>query len=257
MYFCSANVVKLRYFIEFSYNGSGFFGYQIQPREITVQEVLQKALGTLLRREVATVGAGRTDTGVHARKMFAHFDAEEPLDTDKLVYRLNSYLPASIAIQRIFQVQEGFHARFEATFRTYNYYISPEKNPFLVGSAWQLWSRRLDIDKMNAASTLLLTQSDFTSFAKLHTDNKTNLCKVYEAQWVWEAGTLKFTITADRFLRNMVRAIVGTLVEVGAGKVTLEGFKKIMEAKDRGAAGASAPAEGLFLAEVGYDFPEI
>ena len=243
----------MRYFIEFSYNGKNYFGYQIQPKDISVQEELEKALSTILREKIKTTGAGRTDTGVHAKKMFAHFDTEQILN-DKLVHQLNSFLPADIGIKRIFQVKDDFHARFDATFRTYEYYISLEKNPFTQDSAWQHWRKPLDINKMNEACKILFDYEDFTSFAKLHTDNKTNLCKMYRAEWEQNGTELKFTISANRFLRNMVRAIVGTMVEVGSGKIQPEVVRKVIENKNRNSAGTSAPAHALFLVDVGYEF---
>lgn len=241
----------MRYFIEFSYNGASFFGYQIQPNQITVQEVLEKALSTILREEIKTTGAGRTDTGVHAKKMFAHFDTEQILD-ENLPQKLNSFLPPSITIQKIFSVNDDLHARFSAKSRTYQYYISTNKDPFSEGSAWQLWRKPLDIDKMNEACKILFEYEDFTSFSKLHTDVKTNNCKIYHAEWQQIDNQLIFTISANRFLRNMVRAIVGTLVEVGLGKIQPQDLHKIIQAQYRNSAGASAPAHGLFLVNVEY-----
>ena len=243
----------MRYFIEFSYQGKNYFGYQIQPNEISVQQELEKALSTLLRQDIKTTGAGRTDTGVHAKKMFAHFDTDLVLD-DHLVYKLNSFLPQDIAVKRIFEVKENFHARFDATFRTYEYYISLEKNPFNLDHSWQMWKRKLDVEKMNDACKILFEYEDFTSFAKLHTDNKTNNCQIYKAFWEQSGTELKFTISADRFLRNMVRAIVGTMVEIGNGKIQPENLRTIIEEKNRNSAGTSAPAQGLFLVDVGYNF---
>lgn len=244
----------MRYFIEFAYDGSSFFGYQIQPNEISVQEELEKALSTILREPIKTTGAGRTDTGVHAKKMFAHFETEQKLD-ENLVYKLNSFLSENISIKRIFEVPDDMHARFSATFRTYEYYISSEKDPFTTNSSWQTWRQKpLDIDAMNEACKILFEYDDFTSFAKLHTDNKTNLCKIYKAEWEQFGNQLKFTISADRFLRNMVRAIVGTMVEIGTGKLQPNDLRKIIEDKYRNSAGVSAPAQGLFLVDVGYDF---
>lgn len=253
MYFCSANLVKLRYFIEFSYNGKNYFGYQIQPKQISVQEDLEKALGTILRTEIKTAGAGRTDTGVHARKMFAHFDVPFALP-ENLVTRLNSFLPKDISVKRIFEVKDDFHARFDATFRTYEYFISLEKDPFLQDFSWQISNRSLDLDKMNEACKILFKYDDFTSFAKVGGDNKTNLCEIYKAGWEQSGSVLKFTISANRFLRNMVRAIVGTMVEVGSGKINPEDLHQIIEQKHRNSAGTSAPAQGLFLVDVGYNF---
>lgn len=243
----------LRYFIEFSYNGKNYFGYQVQPDAISVQEELEKALSTILREEIKTTGAGRTDTGVHAKKIFAHFDTEQVLDVN-LPHKLNSFLPPDISIKRIFQVKNDFHARFDATYRTYEYYISLEKNPFTLESAWQHWKRPLNMDKMNEACKILFEYEDFTSFAKLKTDNKTNICKIYKAEWEREGSELKFTVSANRFLRNMVRAIVGTMVEIGAEKIKPEDLRKVIENKNRNSAGTSAPAQGLFLVDVGYNF---
>lgn len=218
-----------------------------------MQEELEKAISTILREEIKTTGAGRTDTGVHAKKMFAHFDTEQIL-SEKLVHQLNSFLPNDISVKRIFNVKDDFHARFDATFRTYEYYISLEKNPFTQDSAWQHWRRALDVNKMNEACSILFEYEDFTSFAKLHTDNKTNLCKIYKAEWEQAGTELKFTISANRFLRNMVRAIVGTMVEIGSGKIQPEDLRKVIENKNRNSAGTSAPAHGLFLVDVGYEF---
>ncbi|KQT23790.1 pseudouridine synthase [Chryseobacterium sp. Leaf405] len=243
----------MRYFIEFSYNGKNYFGYQIQPNAISVQEELEKALSTILREEIKTTGAGRTDTGVHAKKIFAHFSTEKLLDQD-FTRRLNGFLPQDISIKRIFPVKDDFHARFDATFRTYEYYISLEKNPFTEESAWQHWRKSLDINKMNEACKILFEYEDFTSFAKLHTDNKTNLCTMYKAEWEQNGSELKFTVSANRFLRNMVRAIVGTMVEIGSGKIQPEDLRKVIENKNRNSAGTSAPAHGLYLVDVGYDF---
>ncbi len=243
----------MRYFIEFAYNGKNYFGYQIQPRENSVQQELEKALGIMLREPIKTTGAGRTDTGVHARQMFAHFNTENETAVD-LAYRLNSFLPPDIAVKRIFAVADDLHARFSATHRTYEYYIASEKDPFTEDAAWQLWRRKLDIDKMNEACKVLFEYEDFTSFAKLHTDNKTNNCKIYKAFWQQTGSELKFTISADRFLRNMVRAIVGTMVEIGAGKIAPAELGNIIEGKNRNLAGTSAPPQGLYLVEVGYNF---
>lgn len=218
-----------------------------------MQEELEKAISTILREEIKTTGAGRTDTGVHAIKMFAHFDTEQIL-SEKFPQQLNSFLPPDISVKRIFQVKDDFHARFDATFRTYEYYISLEKNPFTQNSAWQHWKRPLDVEKMNEACKILFEYEDFESFAKIGGDNKTNLCKIYKAEWEQNGSELKFTISANRFLRNMVRAIVGTMVEVGSGKIQPSDLRKIIEDKNRNSAGTSAPAHGLFLVDVGYEF---
>jgi tRNA pseudouridine38-40 synthase len=243
----------MRYFIQFSYSGKNYFGYQIQPNQISIQEVLEKALSTILREEIKIIGAGRTDTGVHAKQIFAHFDTEKIIG-ENLVYQLNSFLPEDIAVQKTFKVKSDFHARFDATFRTYEYFISLEKNPFTQDSSWQIWKRDLDINLMNEACKVLFEYHDFTSFSKIHTENHTNNCRIYKAFWEQNGTELKFTISADRFLRNMVRAIVGTMVEIGNGKIEPRDLRKIIEDKNRNSAGTSAPSQGLFLVDVGYDF---
>ena len=241
----------MRYFLELAYNGKNYFGYQIQPNQISVQEVIEDRLSKILRKQISIVAAGRTDTGVHAKRMFVHFDYEEEL-TAEIIKKLNSFLPKDIAVYHLFLMDEEAHARFDATSRSYNYYISPFKDPFSYESAW-IFNRELDVDKMNNAAKLLIKQGDFGSFAKLHTDVKTNICDVREAFWRKnENNQLVFQITADRFLRNMVRAIVGTLVEVGLGKISIQEFNDIIEQKNRSSAGASAPAHGLYLVDVQY-----
>lgn len=213
---------------------------------------MEKALSTLLREEIAVVGAGRTDTGVHASFFILHFDAEnEKVDTEKLVFKLNSFLPDDIAVQQIRPVSPDAHARFNALSRTYHYYISTEKNPFTAETAFK-YTSDLDVEKMNMAAKMLFDYEDFTSFSRLHTDVKTNKCKIMLAQWSREEDQLVFTIKADRFLRNMVRAIVGTLLEVGRGKMSIDEFRTVIEKRDRRAAGASAPAHGLFLEHIEY-----
>ena len=243
----------MRYFIEFSYCGKNYFGYQIQPKENSVQQELEKALSTILRQPIKTTGAGRTDTGVHAKKMFAHFDFYADIP-EKFAHQLNSLLPPDISIARIFPVKDYFHARFDATHRTYEYYISLEKNPFTQGSAWQHWKRPLDAQMMNEACKILFEYEDFESFSKVGGDNKTTVCKIYKAEWEQKGSELKFTICANRFLRNMVRAIVGTMADIGGGKTTPHDLRKIIEDKNRNSAGTSAPAHGLFLVDVGYNF---
>ena len=241
-----------RYFIQLSYKGTNYHGWQIQPNAISVQEVLEKTLSTVLRQKVEVVGAGRTDTGVHASFFVLHFDVNEELnDLENLVYKLNSLLPTDIAIQKIWQVANDLHARFSAVSRTYKYYISTKINPFKADTSFK-YLLPLDIGKMNEAARILAEYEDFTSFSRLHTDVKTNNCKILWAEWEVLNTQLIFTIKADRFLRNMVRAIVGTLLEVGKGKLSLNDFRKIIKAKDRAAAGASAPAKGLFLVDVEY-----
>ncbi|SDE01856.1 tRNA pseudouridine(38-40) synthase TruA [Riemerella columbipharyngis] len=243
----------MRYCIAFSYDGKNYFGYQIQPNQISVQEELEKALSTILREHIKITAAGRTDTGVHAKKMFAHWDTNTEVGED-LVKRLNGFLPPDIAVRSIFKVTPDFHARFDAIYRTYEYYISLDKNPFTRNSAWQHWKRSLDLDLMNKACGYLFDYNDFTSFSKLNTDTKTNLCEIYKAEWVKDGELLIFTISANRFLRNMVRAIVGTMVDIGLKKIPPEELKTIIEKKHRNMAGSSAPAQGLFLVDVGYDW---
>ena len=241
-----------RYFIQLSYDGTNYHGWQIQPNGITVQEVLEKVLFTVSREKIALTGAGRTDTGVHAKFFVAHFDADnQDLDSDKIIYNINCLLPADIAVQNIFKVAPETHARFDALYRSYKYYLSKRKDPFTRLYS-EKESRMPDLRKMNEAAAALLDVEDFTSFSRLGTDVKTNICKVYEAKWVNERNRLVFSIKADRFLRNMVRAIVGTLLDVGFGKLTIEEFHHIIEQKDRGAAGASVPAKGLFLVDIVY-----
>lgn len=241
-----------RYFAQLSFKGTAYHGWQIQPNALSVQEMIEKALSTILREEILVVGAGRTDTGVHASFYVLHFDVSEEIrDPQKLVHRLNSFLPADIAVHKVWQVPAEAHARFSAVSRTYHYSITAEKNPFQTETAFY-YHGELDVDKMNEAAKILFEYHDFTSFSRLHTDVKTNNCKIFQAEWKREGNQLIFIIKADRFLRNMVRAIVGTLLEVGKGKLSAEDFRKIIEKKNRGEAGASAPAHGLFLADIEY-----
>lgn len=241
-----------RYFLQISYKGTNYHGWQIQPNAISVQEVVEKTLSTVLRETIEVVGAGRTDTGVHASFFVLHFDMEKDIrEPENLLYKLNSLLPYDIACQKIWLVEPDLHARFSAVSRTYKYYISTQKNPFKTDTSFK-YLLALNIDQMNEAARILAEYEDFTSFSRLHTDVKTNNCKILWAQWEVVNTQLIFTIKADRFLRNMVRAIVGTLLEVGKGKLSLSDFRKIIEAKDRGVAGASAPAKGLFLVNVEY-----
>lgn len=242
----------MRYFIELSYNGKNYHGWQMQPNASSVQETVNKSLSTLLRKEINIVGAGRTDAGVHASQLFAHFDVDNPLDGEELRNRLNSFLPEDIAVTSIFLVNDDAHARFDAASRSYEYKIWLGRNPFLVDTTWQLYSQDLDVEKMNEAAKELLKYTDFKCFSKSKTDVKTYNCDVTNAIWRKDGNSLTFYITADRFLRNMVRAIVGTLVEVGQGKKTKEDFIKIIESKDRTKAGFSVPAQGLFLTKVVY-----
>ncbi len=242
----------MRYFMELCYDGAAYCGWQRQPAAPTVQRTLEKALSTLLREEVETVGAGRTDTGVNASYYTAHFDCSQPVtDCDKLVYKLNLILPHDIAVKAVKAVADTAHARFDAVEREYTYYISQRKDPFRRFSAWQYYVP-LDIDRMNSAAESLLRHDDFTSFAKLNSNNKTNICRVIRAEWRREGYMLVFTIRADRFLRNMIRAIVGTLVDVGRGRLTPEDFESILIARDLSLSSGSAPARGLFLSDVAY-----
>jgi tRNA pseudouridine38-40 synthase len=214
--------------------------------------VVEKALSTVSREQIQLTGAGRTDTGVHAKFFVAHFDAEnQNLDSDKIIYNINCLLPADIAVQNIFKVGPEAHARFDALYRSYKYYLSKKKDPF-ARMYYEKKSGMPDLLKMNEAAAALMNYEDFTSFSRLGTDVKTNICKIYEAGWTDEGNRLVFSIKADRFLRNMVRAIVGTLLEVGFGKLSRDEFCHIIDLKDRGAAGASVPAKGLFLVDIGY-----
>ncbi len=236
-----------------SYRGAPFHGWQCQPGEVTVQSVIEDALSKVMRREMKIVGAGRTDTGVNARMMVAHFDVDTPIEEPaRLVRNLNAIVGKDIAIEEIYEVDPDKHARFDATSRTYHYYAVTSKSPFFYPLSWKA-PDNLDFEKMNEAAALLLTTSDFTSFAKLHTDAKTNICRVSRARWERVSDDCwVFVITADRFLRNMVRAVVGTLVDVGRGKMSVEEFARVIERRDRCAAGTSMPGHALFLWEVTY-----
>lgn len=241
-----------RYFLYLKYDGTAYRGWQVQPEGRTVQGELQRALSVALRGEVPVVGAGRTDTGVHARMMVAHFDAAEGLDCSQLVYKLNRLLPRDIAADRVEAVSADMHARFSAVSRTYHYYIHTRRDPFRRAYSCEMYYSP-DFDRMNEAAATLLEYDDFASFCKSHTDVKTTLCNVTEARWVQddEYGW-HFVITANRFLRNMVRAVVGTLFDVGRGRIDTEGFRKIIEGKSRSAAGDSVPACALFLEKILY-----
>lgn len=246
-----------RYFIRLGYRGASFHGWQIQPNAVSVQEEVERAFSTVLRVPVSIVGAGRTDTGVNARIMYAHFDYDGILpEKGKLLVSLNRLVGRDIAIYDIIPVADDAHARFDAVERTYKYFVTFQKTPFLYQLSWHC-PNGLDIERMNEAARLLLETEDFTSFAKLHSDAKTNICKVTKAKWTMEGEIGVFTISADRFLRNMVRAIVGTLVDVGRGKMTVEEFRNIIERKDRCAAGQSMPGEALFLWDVKYDYIKV
>ena len=243
-----------RYFIHLAYNGANYSGWQTQPGLPTVQLTLEQALSTLLREPIAVVGCGRTDTGVHASDFYAHFVSEElGVRSEELVFKLNSFLPPDIVIYDIFLVADNAHARFDATARTYQYHVSDRRLPFRQGQYCRIYYKP-DIDKMNEAAKVLMEYEDFTSFAKLHTQVKTNICHMTRADWTEEEGGWVFTIRSNRFLRNMVRSVTGTLLDVGRGKLTIDGLREIIERKDRCAAGVSMPACGLFLTKVEYPY---
>ena len=241
----------MRYFIRLSYNGQAYHGWQIQPNAITVQAVIEDALSKLLGEDISITGAGRTDTGVHAKEMYAHFETVKEFDVSQLVYKMNSFLPNDIAIQEIINVHEDLHARFSAESRTYEYHLTKVKDPFRVNGSYY-FKQLLDLEKMNEAATILLSYKNFKCFSRSNTDVKTYYCDVSYAKWEQSGDLLVFTITADRFLRNMVRAIVGTLIDIGLGKLTIEEFKRIIESENRSNAGASAPAHGLYLTQITY-----
>jgi tRNA pseudouridine38-40 synthase len=243
-----------RYFLRLSFNGESYHGWQSQHNAQGIQTTLRQALSVVLREKVEITGAGRTDAGVHAREFFAHFDHPgvlSCLERQDLVHHLNGYLPDSIAVQAIVPVKEDAHARFSAQSRTYQYFITRKKNPFQTSFSW-FYPGKLDVDIMNLGTEILKNTIDFTSFAKLPMETKTNSCNVEYARWEEREDSFVFTITANRFLRNMVRAIVGTLVELGRGKITLDDLDNIILSKDRRAAGYSVPANGLFLVSVKY-----
>lgn len=241
----------MRYLVRLKYNGSEFNGWQIQPSSPSVQETLEQKLSMLIGMEIKVIGCGRTDTGVHADDFYMHFDCDKKgLDTENLKFKLNSVISNSIAITEFRRVSDNFHARFGATYRQYKYYITLDKNPFNKNMWWV--RQPLKIDAMKEAGNYILDYKDFTSFAKSRTDVKTNLCDVTQVDLDISDNEIVITITANRFLRNMVRAIVGTLVEIGLGKRTPEDMKRVIESKDRNEAGISAPAQGLFLTEITY-----
>ncbi|MDY0780277.1 tRNA pseudouridine(38-40) synthase TruA [Tenacibaculum sp. IB213877] len=243
----------MRYFLKLSYKGKSYFGWQIQPDVITVQEQINKAISTILRQEINIVGAGRTDTGVHASEMYAHFDVNKELN-ENFTYKLNAILPDDIVVYSTILVDDKAHARFDATSRSYEYKIWLGRNPFLLDTTWQLNYKNINIDLMNKAAKILYDYEDFECFSKVKTDVHTFNCSITNAEWKQNGAELTFYISANRFLRNMVRAIVGTLLEVGLGKLSLEDFKKVIESKNRSKAGVSVPAKGLFLTRVKYDY---
>lgn len=250
----------MRYFIELAYKGTNYHGWQYQPGADSVQETLNKALSLLLKTDIDIVGAGRTDTGVHAKQMFAHFDFESEVDVPQLVHKLNSFLPKDIAVFNILKVSDEAHARFDATKRTYEYHIHTMKDVFENDGSYQ-FQFPLNIDKMNEACQILFKHNDFECFSKVNTDVNTFNCVIFEANWTrgnpeasgkQYGNKLIFTIAADRFLRNMVRAIVGTMINIGTGKISLADFEKIIDSKDRSQAGFSVPAHGLYLTKIEY-----
>ncbi|WMI64606.1 tRNA pseudouridine(38-40) synthase TruA [Aestuariibaculum sp. YM273] len=241
----------MRYFIELSYNGSAYHGWQNQPTAISVQEVIEKGLSTLLKTPIAIVGAGRTDAGVHATQMFAHFDTDLEIDEAHLTYKLNAFLPKDVAIHEIFKVQPETHARFDALSRAYLYRISLKKNVFNVDAAYYV-KQQLDVEKMQKACRILFDYKDFQCFSKVNTDVKTYNCDIMKAEWFFKDDELHFVIKADRFLRNMVRAIVGTMVNIGLGKLAVDDLHTIIQSKNRSEAGYSVPGHALYLTEVAY-----
>ena len=243
----------MRYFIKLAYNGTNYHGWQYQPNASSVQETMNKAVSTILNTEINLMGAGRTDTGVHAKEMYAHFDFEKPFDIQNVVHKLNSFLPKDIAVYDIIPVTDEAHTRFDAVKRTYEYHINIFKDPFLQEQSWY-FHQPLDINLMNEAAKLLFNHIDFQCFSKVNTDVNTFDCTIFEAHWTQENEKLIFTISANRFLRNMVRAIVGTLINVGLHKITLADFDAIIKSKNRDRAGFSVPAHGLYLTKIEYDY---
>lgn len=242
----------MRYFIELSYNGTNFHGWQIQPNAVTVQSVLNSCLSILLKEEISCVGAGRTDTGVHAKQMIAHFDYDKVFNIQELVLKLNAFLPNDIAIHSIRKVNSDAHARFDAKKRTYIYKITSSKNVFEFDRSY-FYKNYLDLELMNAACLIMMNYSDFESFSKTNSDVKTFICSITEAVWIKSKNCIQFKISADRFLRNMVRAIVGTMIHIGTKKTSLKEFEKIIQSKDRSLAGPSAPPRGLYLTQIQYN----
>ena len=247
----------MRYFIEISYLGTNYHGWQSQPDAITIQEITENCLSKILNNPVKLVAAGRTDAGVHAKQMYAHFDSDMKInDIKSFEHKVNSFLPKDIVVRKLIFVNDNAHARFDALYREYEYHISLKKNPFVIDKAY-FFKKSLDIKKMNKCCNIMLQYTNFKSFSKSKTDVKTYDCKIYEAKWMLNENSLIFKIKADRFLRNMVRAIVGTLIEIGLGKITEKEFKLIIEKKDRQLAGFSVPAHALFLKNIDYDWDKI
>lgn len=242
-----------RYFAELSYKGTSYHGWQMQPNALTVQEILNKALSTVLREEIATTGSGRTDTGVHALQQFAHFDVSSRFDEGKTLSGINALLPYDIAVQRLIRVHDNAHARFDAVSRSYQYRMHFTKDPFLHQLSWKT-RRDFDLELMNEGAEMMLKYTDFASFCKSHAGSKTTLCSLKQARWEEAGDDVVFYISANRFLRNMVRAIVGTLLDLGRKKINLADLQNIMEKKSRADAGESVPAEGLYLTRVEYPY---
>jgi tRNA pseudouridine38-40 synthase len=242
----------LRYFIELSFKGTNYFGWQIQPDAPTVQEKLNSSLSLLLREKIEIVGAGRTDSGVHAKLMIAHFDSDRVESLDNLKHRLNSLLPDDISVYRIYEVQSDAHARFDAESRSYIYKILLGRDPFELETTWQIHNKDFDIDLMNEACKVLLKHKDFKAFSKSKTDVKTYECVIFDAEWVLDNNQLNFNISANRFLRNMVRAIVGTMLEIGQGDLSIADFESVILSRNRSNAGKSVPARGLYLSNIKY-----
>ncbi len=243
----------MRYFIKLAYNGTHYHGWQYQPNAATVQETMNKAFSVILNTEISLMGAGRTDTGVHAKEMYAHFDFEILFDIPSTLHKLNSFLPKDIVVYVILPVADDAHTRFDATKRTYEYHINTFKDPFLQEQSWY-FHQKLNVDLMNQAAKSLLNHTDFQCFSKVNTDVNTFDCSIFEAHWKEEKDTLIFTISANRFLRNMVRSIVGTLINIGLHKITLDDFENIIKSKNRDKAGFSVPAHGLYLTKIEYDY---
>jgi tRNA pseudouridine38-40 synthase len=243
----------LRYFIKLAYKGTHYHGWQYQPNASSVQETLAKAVSVLLNSEINLMGAGRTDTGVHAKEMYAHFDYNTAFDSESLVHKLNSYLPKDIVVYAIIPVSDEAHVRFDARKRTYEYHINTFKDSFSQEESWYN-PQKLDLDLMNEAAKIIVKNTNFQCFSKVNTDVNTFDCIVFEAYWKQEHDCLIFTISANRFLRNMVRSIVGTLVKIGRHKITLNDLNTIIESKDRDKAGFSVPAHGLYLTKIDYDY---
>ena len=241
----------MRYFIDLAYLGTAYHGWQIQPDAVSVQQVLQEALSKILQQNIEVVGAGRTDAGVHAKQLYAHFDAEMKFDEKTLQFKLNSFLSKDISIQQLFKVQPEAHARFDASSRSYEYHIVNSKDPFKIDLAYYLL-KEPDIEKMNRAAAMLKDYTNFKCFSKSRTDVKTYNCSITEAFWEQTEDELIFHISADRFLRNMVRAIVGTLLDIGLGKNSVDFLKEILKSEDRSMAGTSVPAHGLYLTKIEY-----